>query len=136
MACRPETHGGYVACVTIARHVSDARLTRVGRTGFLQLAVDRSHMTDRTRAHVFVSGTVQGVYYRATTRDTARDAGVDGWVKNLPDGRVEAVFEGPEDAVESMVEWCHEGSPAAEVEDVEVEYEEPQNEAGFEIRYE
>ena len=93
-------------------------------------------MTDRTRAHVFVSGTVQGVYYRATTRDTARDAGVDGWVKNLPDGRVEAVFEGPEDAVESMVEWCHEGSPAAEVEDVEVEYEEPQNEAGFEIRYE
>ncbi len=92
-------------------------------------------MAARTRAHVFVSGTVQGVYYRANTRDAAREAGVDGWVKNLADGRVEAVFEGPEDAVESMVEWCHEGSPAAEVEDVEVEYESPQGEDGFEIRY-
>ncbi|GAB3665762.1 acylphosphatase [Halopiger thermotolerans] len=92
-------------------------------------------MADRTRAHVFVSGTVQGVYYRATTRDTAREEGVDGWVKNLEDGRVEAVFEGPEEAVESMVEFCHEGSPAAEVEDVAVEYEDPQGEDGFEIRY-
>ena len=92
-------------------------------------------MADRTRAHVFVSGKVQGVYYRATTRDTAREEGVDGWVKNLQDGRVEAVFEGPEEAVESMVEFCHEGSPAADVDDVEVEYEEPQGEDGFEIRY-
>ena len=92
-------------------------------------------MADRTRAHVFVSGKVQGVYYRATTRDTAREKGVDGWVRNLEDGRVEAVFEGPEEAVESMVEWCHTGSPAADVEDVAVEYEEPQAEDGFEIRY-
>lgn len=92
-------------------------------------------MTDRTRAHVFVSGTVQGVYYRATTRDRAREESVDGWVKNLADGRVEAVFEGPADAVEAMVEWCHEGSPAAEVEDVEADYEEPRDEDGFEIRY-
>ncbi len=92
-------------------------------------------MTDRTRVHVFVSGTVQGVYYRATTRDTARDAGVDGWVKNLEDGRVEAVFEGPEADVESMVEWCHEGSPAADVNDVQAEYGEPEGEDGFEIRY-
>ena len=91
-------------------------------------------MAGRTRAHVFVSGTVQGVYYRANTRDTAREKGVDGWVTNLADGRVEAVFEGPEDAVESMIEWCHEGSPAADVTDVEVEYEEPQGEDGFEIR--
>ncbi|AGB37176.1 acylphosphatase [Natronococcus occultus] len=92
-------------------------------------------MTDRTRAHVFVTGNVQGVYYRATTRDTAREEGVDGWVKNLEDGRVEAVFEGPEPAVESMIEFCHEGSPAADVEDVEVEYEQPEGEDGFEIRY-
>jgi len=89
---------------------------------------------DRTRAHVFVSGTVQGVYYRANTRDTARETGVDGWVRNLADGRVEAVFEGPADAVESMVEWCHTGSPAAEVEDVEVEYTDPEGEDGFRIR--
>ncbi|MFC6764609.1 acylphosphatase [Natrinema soli] len=92
-------------------------------------------MTDRTRAHVFVSGTVQGVYYRANTRDTAHETGVDGWVRNLEDGRVEAVFEGSEAAVESMIEWCHEGSPAADVERVEADYEEPRGEDGFEIRY-
>jgi acylphosphatase len=92
-------------------------------------------MTNRTRAHVFVSGTVQGVYYRATTRETAREEGVDGWVRNLDDGRVEAVFEGPEDAVESMIEFCHEGSSAADVEGVDVEYEESRGEGGFEIRY-
>lgn len=90
--------------------------------------------SDRIRAHVFVTGKVQGVYYRATTRDTAREHDVDGWVKNLDDGRVEAVFEGPEERVKSIVEWCHEGSPAAEVEDVEAEYGEPQGEDGFEIR--
>ncbi|MFC7129555.1 acylphosphatase [Haloferax chudinovii] len=87
----------------------------------------------RTRAHVYVSGHVQGVYYRATTRDTARDRGVDGWVTNLADGRVEAVFEGPRDDVEAMVEWCHEGSPMATVEDVDVTYEEPSGETGFRI---
>ncbi|ELY87063.1 acylphosphatase [Natrinema altunense] len=92
-------------------------------------------MATRTRAHVFVSGTVQGVYYRANTRDTAEEMGVDGWVKNLDDGRVEAVFEGSKDAVEGMVEWCYTGSPAADVEDVTVEYEEPRGEDGFEIRY-
>ena len=93
-------------------------------------------MTDRTRVHVSVSGTVQGVYYRATTRDTARDLGVDGWVTNLEDGRVEAVFEGTDADVEAMVEWCHEGSPAADVDDVEVTDEDPQGLEGFEIRYE
>jgi acylphosphatase len=90
--------------------------------------------SDRIRAHVFVSGTVQGVYYRANTRDTARKKGVNGWVKNLADGRVEAVFEGPEKAVESMVEWCHIGSPAADVDDVEVEYADSQGEDGFRIQ--
>lgn len=91
-------------------------------------------MTDRTRAHVHVSGTVQGVAYRANTRDAARERGVDGWVRNLDDGRVEAVFEGPEDTVEAMVEWCHTGSPAASVEGVEAEYGDPEGEDGFEIR--
>ena len=91
-------------------------------------------MTDRTRAHVYVSGTVQGVYYRANTRDAATERGVDGWVQNLADGRVEAVFEGPKDAVEEMVEWCHTGSPAADVSDVSVEYRDPEGEDGFRIR--
>ena len=91
-------------------------------------------MTERTRAHVWVSGRVQGVYFRATTRDRAREADVDGWVRNLSDGRVEAVFEGSPDAVEALVEWCHEGSPAARVEDVSIEYEDPKGLDGFEIR--
>jgi acylphosphatase len=82
---------------------------------------------------VYVSGRVQGVYYRASTRDAARERGVDGWVKNLDDGRVEAVFEGSGDAVEGMVEWCHTGSPAANVDEVEVEYGDPQGEEGFDI---
>jgi acylphosphatase len=88
------------------------------------------------RAHVFVSGKVQGVYYRATTRDKARERGVTGWVRNLNDGRVEAVFEGESDDVQEMVEWCHEGSSAARVEDVEVEWEDATGEfGGFDIRY-
>ena len=90
-------------------------------------------MTDRTRAHVHVSGTVQGVFFRATTRETDEKHGVDGWVKNLPDGRVEAVFEGSEPDIEAMVEFCHEGSPAARIEDVEVAYEEPRGLDSFEI---
>ena len=91
-------------------------------------------MAERVRAHAFVSGRVQGVYYRANTRETALSHDVDGWVRNLADGRVEAVFEGPRDAVESVVEWCHEGSPAARVEAVEVEYGDPEDLDGFEIR--
>ncbi len=91
-------------------------------------------MTDRTRAHVFVSGKVQGVFYRANTRDTAESKGIDGWVQNLSDGRVEAVFEGPESTVEKMVEWCHTGSPAADVDGVDVEYDDPNGEDGFRIR--
>jgi acylphosphatase len=91
-------------------------------------------MSDRIRTRVLVSGRVQGVYFRANTRDTARAEGVDGWVKNLRDGRVEAVFEGPADAVESMVEWCHTGSPAADVSDVETHTEEPRDLSGFTIR--
>ncbi len=92
-------------------------------------------MSDRTRAHVFVSGKVQGVYFRATTRDEAKERGVDGWVQNLDDGRVEAVFEGPEEAVEEMIEVCHRGSAAANVEDVEVTYDDPQGEGPFRVRW-
>lgn len=88
----------------------------------------------RTRAHVFVSGKVQGVFYRATTRERANGTGADGWVKNLDDGRVEAVFEGAEDAVAGMVEWCQEGSPRARVDDVDVRWEDPEGLPSFEIR--
>jgi acylphosphatase len=94
-------------------------------------------MTDdpeRDRAHVHVSGRVQGVYFRASTREQAAERGVDGWVRNLADGRVEAVFEGPPAAVDAMVEWCHEGSPRARVDGVEVTREPPEDLDGFEIR--
>ncbi len=78
---------------------------------------------DCVRAHVFVSGRVQGVYFREYTRREAEKVGVTGWVRNLWDGRVEAVFEGPRSAVEHMVRWCHRGSPRARVDHVEVHYE-------------
>ncbi|KXA92991.1 acylphosphatase [candidate division MSBL1 archaeon SCGC-AAA259E19] len=90
----------------------------------------------KKRAHVLVSGRVQGVFFRATTKEEARKREVNGWVRNLPDGRVEAVFEGEEDDVEEMVDFCHEGSRAAEVEDVEVNWDEYQDEfSGFEVQY-
>ncbi|WP_135662299.1 acylphosphatase [Halorhabdus rudnickae] len=91
-------------------------------------------MSERTHAHVHVTGRVQGVFFRATTRERAAEHDVDGWVKNLADGRVEAVFEGAEESVEAMIEFCHEGSPQARVEDVEVEYQEPTGSDGFQIR--
>lgn len=90
----------------------------------------------KKRAHVFISGRVQGVFFRATTRKEARKRGVNGWVKNLPDRRVEAVFEGREEKVKEMVEFCHEGSGPARVENVEVNWEEYDDEfSGFEVRY-
>jgi acylphosphatase len=92
-------------------------------------------MSERVRAHVHVTGKVQGVYYRANTRDTAREHGVDGWVRNLDDGRVEAVFEGPEADVGTLVEWCHDGSPRARVDEVSVEYEDPEDVDGFEVKW-
>lgn len=95
---------------------------------------DSDTVSGRSRAHVFVTGRVQGVFYRASTREAAAERDVDGWVMNLDDGRVEAVFEGPEEAVTAMVEWCQTGSPQATVEHVDVEYTEPKGETGFTIR--
>lgn len=92
-------------------------------------------MSDRRRAHVYVSGKVQGVYFRATTRDEAQKRDIDGWVRNLPDGRVEAVFEGPPETVAEMVEFCREGSSAARVEAVEVTEADSEGEDGFEVRW-
>lgn len=92
-------------------------------------------MSERTRAHVHVTGKVQGVYFRATTRDEAERRDVDGWVRNLDDGRVEAVFEGPEADVDELVEFCHEGSSAARVEEVEVTYDDPRGEEDFRVRW-
>lgn len=81
---------------------------------------------EKKRAHVIVSGRVQGVNFRVATRDQARQAGVVGWVKNLPDGRVEAVFEGALAGVRRMVSWCYSGPIASAVDHVEVTWEEPE----------
>ena len=72
------------------------------------------------RVHVFVSGIVQGVFFRQKTKRQAESLGVNGWVRNLPDGRVEAVFEGEEEAVEALVDYCRHGPPYARVTNVEV----------------
>lgn len=85
------------------------------------------------RARVFIAGRVQGVGYRYSTLDEAARLGVNGWVRNVLDGRVEAVFEGSSDTVESMIRWCYRGPTAARVQAVVVEYEEPKGLLGFKI---
>jgi acylphosphatase len=74
----------------------------------------------KRRVHVWITGRVQGVFFRAYTRDAAQLIGVTGWVRNLPDGRVEAVFEGVSDKVERMIDWCREGSPMSRIERVDL----------------
>lgn len=83
---------------------------------------------------MLVSGRVQGVFFRKAASEHARRLGVGGWVHNRADGRVEAVFEGPRDAVDELVAWCHEGTPWSKVEGVEVTSEEPEGLESFRIR--
>lgn len=81
-----------------------------------------------------ISGLVQGVGFRAAARRQARALGVRGWVRNLPDGRVEAWAEGPEEAVKAFEQWCAHGPAAARVERVEATQAEPQGHRSFDIR--
>ncbi|MFN3487076.1 MAG: acylphosphatase [Planctomycetota bacterium] len=78
------------------------------------------------RAHLFISGLVQGVFYRATCQREAQARGLSGWVRNLPDGRVEAVLQGPREAVEDMIRWCAKGPPRAQVSKIDLTYEPPE----------
>jgi acylphosphatase len=88
------------------------------------------------RARLRISGIVQGVFYRASTRDEARRLGLNGWVRNLDDGDVEALVEGPESAVEELIDWCRVGPPGAQVSEVAVERSEHQGDLkGFTIAY-
>lgn len=80
-------------------------------------------MEKNIRAHVIISGRVQGVFFRAETQRAAQNIGVTGWVRNRPEGTVEAVFEGPEEEVDRAVAWCHTGSPMARVTDVQMRRE-------------
>ena len=88
-----------------------------------------------SRAHVFVEGIVQGVSFRYYTMQEAKAREVRGWVRNLWDGRVEAVFEGEEANVKSVLNWCRHGPPSARVDDLQVEWEAPTGEfEGFAVR--
>ena len=88
------------------------------------------------RAHIFVSGRVQGVFYRARTRETALAQGIGGWVRNCPDGRVEALLEGEREAVSRVIAWCRQGPPSALVSDLEVNWQEATGEFhNFSIKY-
>jgi acylphosphatase len=82
-------------------------------------------MTSAIRAHVWISGRVQGVAFRWETARVAERHAVGGWVRNLPDGRVEAVFEGPREAVEAVVDWCRQGPALARVDDLLLHGEPP-----------
>ncbi|MBI5026018.1 MAG: acylphosphatase [Nitrospirae bacterium] len=91
---------------------------------------------EKVRAHLLINGDVQGVFFRANTRNKAHSLGLSGWVRNLPDGRVEAVFEGSKVIVEEAVKWCHKGPTGARVTDVDVRWLEYKGEfRSFDIRY-
>jgi len=90
--------------------------------------------TDHCRRRVLISGLVQDVWFRATTAKQAVRAGVRGWVRNLADGRVEAVLEGTADAVNEMIDFCSRGPEMARVDRIEVVEEDPENLESFKIR--
>lgn len=85
------------------------------------------------RAHLFISGRVQGVFYRAFTQEVANSLKLNGWVRNLRDGRVEAVFEGDEEKILLAIEKCKDGPPFSRVDNIEIKWEEPEGLKGFEI---
>ncbi len=93
-------------------------------------------MADLARAQVLISGRVQGVFYRARTRDQALARGLTGWVRNLPDGRVAAVFEGDREQIEAVLAWCRIGPSYAAVDEVLIDWQPHRGEfADFSIRY-
>jgi acylphosphatase len=90
----------------------------------------------KVRAHVHISGRVQGVFFRYETQALAEEVGVWGWVRNSPDGGVEAVFEGEKEKVEQMLDFCRRGPPGAKVTGIDVKWEPYRGEfSGFNIRY-
>ncbi len=96
----------------------------------------KGRKSETLRAHVVIHGLVQGVYFRASTRDEAIRLGVGGWVRNLPDGSVEAVFEGEKKKVEEIVGWSYRGPSGARVIKVDLTWEPYKGEFGrFDVRY-
>ena len=90
----------------------------------------------KSRAHLYISGKVQGVYYRAFTQEVAISLGLAGWVRNLHDGRVEAVFEGEKSLIQKAVEKCRQGPPYSNVSDIDISWDEkPEGIIDFNIKY-
>jgi acylphosphatase len=107
---------------------------RENRVAQVKVWSPRAYCVGVVRRRVLISGHVQGVFFRDTCRRTAERYGVSGWVRNLPDGSVEAVFEGPAAAVRHLVEWTRHGPRSAVVEYVRVREEPPEGISGFQIR--
>jgi acylphosphatase len=97
---------------------------------------DKGSDKDKVRAHVIVTGKVQGVYFRQNTKTVACENNVRGWVQNLSNGSVEAILEGDAADVKEVINWCHSGPPKAVVDDVTIKYEKYRGEfEDFEINY-
>lgn len=93
-------------------------------------------MTFEARAHVIFQGRVQGVFFRANTEKKAQELGLAGWVRNLPDGSVESVFEGPRETIVRIIDWCRTSQPYAKVTEAAIDWEDFKGEfSSFEVRY-
>jgi acylphosphatase len=92
-------------------------------------------MANAAAARIRVTGLVQGVFYRASTRDAAIRLGLSGWVRNASDGSVEVFAEGEAETVRKLVDWCRQGPPSAVVREVSVDWSEPVGEQGFSITW-
>jgi len=91
---------------------------------------------ENARAHLFIDGRVQGVFYRAFTRELAHNLGLDGWVRNLRDSRVEALFEGEKGIIQKAIQACYSGPPGARITNIDVQWETyTGDEKGFSVRY-
>ncbi|MBU0514290.1 MAG: acylphosphatase [Proteobacteria bacterium] len=91
-------------------------------------------MSQAQQARFVISGRVQGVWYRASTQERAVGLGLTGWVRNLPDGRVEVLAQGPTDRIQALIDWCRQGPPLARVERIDVDWQPPgEPHSGFAI---
>ena len=118
---------------TILQSRGVSQPARIGTGGYAPTLLMRMA---KTRLHVVVEGIVQGVFFRARTREEASSLGLSGWVRNCLDGRVEAVFEGEKDKVEKILKWCKKGPQGATVRNVEENWEEATGEFdSFSIKY-
>lgn len=88
------------------------------------------------QAKLKIFGRVQGVFFRDYAQEKARELGLTGWVCNMPDGTVEALVQGEEESIEKMIQWCHEGSPSAKIDDIKIKWGPvDENHPTFEVRY-